>query len=234
MGCAFFGGDIFRFYEVCHSDVETAGYHIFNMPDYDFLIYIIFAVWNLPLWIARKVAHINIWESALAIAWAKTIVLLFTLLTIKAVVDICKTLKLEEGNRRDVVLLFATSSILYMSVFVTSQYDVIYLDMTGIIGEAAAGDRVAYVKRTVVRELKEQYPQMEVVEGFVPTLANAVEITGNKFIMIIDEWDAPIREAKEHPDLQRKYLEFLRSLFKNSGMTDKNICGGIYDRYPAH
>lgn len=29
------------------------------------------------------------------------------------------------------------------------------------------------------------------------------------------------REAKGHPDLQRKYLEFLRSLFKNSGMTSK-------------
>lgn len=106
-----------------------------------------------------------------------------------------------------------------------NQYDVIYLDMTGIIGEAAAGDRVAYVKRTVVRELKEQYPQMEVVEGFVPTLANAVEITGNKFIMIIDEWDAPIREAGNRPDSQREYLEFLRSLFKNSGTTDKIFAG---------
>ena len=106
-----------------------------------------------------------------------------------------------------------------------NQYDVIYLDMTGIIGEAAAGDRVAYVKRTVVRELKEQYPQMEVVEGFVATLANAVEITGNKFIMIIDEWDAPIREAGNRPDSQREYLEFLRSLFKNSGTTDKIFAG---------
>lgn len=122
-----FSGDIFHFYEICHSDVETAGYHIFNTPDYDFLIYIIFAIWNLPLWIVRKVAHINIWESALAIAWAKTIVLLFTILTIKAVDDICKTLKMDGKNRKDVVLLFATSSILCMSVFVTSQYDVIYL-----------------------------------------------------------------------------------------------------------
>lgn len=122
-----FSGDIFHFYEICHSDVETAGYHIFNTPDYDFLIYIIFAIWNLPLWIVRKVAHINIWESALAIAWAKTIVLLFTILTIKAVDDICKTLKMDGKNRKDVMLLFATSSILYMSVFVTSQYDVIYL-----------------------------------------------------------------------------------------------------------
>lgn len=122
-----FSGDIFRFYEVCHSDVETAAYRIFNTPDYDFLIYIIFAVWNLPLWIARRAAHVNIWESTLAVAWAKTIVLLFTVLTIKAVFDLCKTLKMNENNRRDTVLLFATSSILYMSVFVTSQYDIVYL-----------------------------------------------------------------------------------------------------------
>lgn len=122
-----FGGDIFRFYEVCHCDVENAAYHIFNAPDYDFLIYIIFAAWNFPLWIAKKAAHVNIWESALAIAWAKTLVLIFVALTAKAVVDICKTLKMTQENIRDTILLFATSSILYMSVFVTSQYDIIYL-----------------------------------------------------------------------------------------------------------
>lgn len=122
-----FSGDIFRFYEVCHSDVDTAAYHIFNTPDYDFLIYIIFAIWNLPLWIAKKAVHVNIWESALAIAWAKTVILVFTALTVRALTDICKTLSVDEQGRKDAVLLFLTSSILFMSVFVTSQYDIIYL-----------------------------------------------------------------------------------------------------------
>ncbi len=102
-----------------------------------------------------------------------------------------------------------------------NQYDVIYLDMTGVIGEASMTGLVPYIQRNVVQELIEQYPALNVAEGFSATLANAAEAAGNKFIMIIDEWDAPIREAKEHPDLQRKYLEFLRSLFKNSGMTSK-------------
>lgn len=122
-----FEGNLFRFYEVCHCDVENAAYGIFNLPDYDFLIYIIFAIWNLPLWIAKKAAHVNIWESALAIAWAKTIILLFVLLTVKAVIEICKTLEMTEKNIRNTVLIFVTSSILYMSVFVNSQYDIIYL-----------------------------------------------------------------------------------------------------------
>ncbi len=102
-----------------------------------------------------------------------------------------------------------------------NKYDVIYLDMTGIIGETAITDIVPYVKKNIVQELIKQYTTLEVATGFVPTLANAVEVAGNKVVMIIDEWDAPIREAINQPAAQREYLEFLRSLFKNSGATDK-------------
>lgn len=108
-----------------------------------------------------------------------------------------------------------------------NQYDVIYLDMTGVIGETSIGDMIPYIQRNVTQELVEQYPGVRTAEGFAATLANAAESAGNKFIMIIDEWDVPIREAKGRPDLQRKYLEFLRALFKNSGMTDK-IFAAVY------
>ncbi len=104
-----------------------------------------------------------------------------------------------------------------------NRYDVIYLDMTGVIGETSIEDMIPYIQRNVTRELTEQYPELKTVEGFTATLANAAAAVGNKFIMIIDEWDAPIRVAKDYPDLQRKYLEFLRSLFKNSGMTSKTF-----------
>ncbi len=102
-----------------------------------------------------------------------------------------------------------------------NRYDVIYLDMTEVIGEASIGEVIPYIQRNVLREFSEQYPKLVAAEGFAATLASAAEMAGNRFIMIIDEWDAPIREAKGKPCLQRKYLEFLRSLFKNSGMTDK-------------
>lgn len=102
-----------------------------------------------------------------------------------------------------------------------NQYDVIYLDMTAVIGETSLMDLVPYIKRNVVQELTEAYPKIKVAEGFAPTLANAVSLTGTKFIMIIDEWDAPIRESKGDAGVQQAYLEFLRSLFKNSGTTAK-------------
>ncbi len=108
-----------------------------------------------------------------------------------------------------------------------NQYDVIYLDMTGIIGESSIMEVIPYIQRNIICELTGQYPELNIAEGFSATLANAAQKAGNKFIMIIDEWDAPIREAGEHPELRQKYLEFLRSLFKNSGLTSK-IFAAVY------
>lgn len=103
-----------------------------------------------------------------------------------------------------------------------NHFDVIYLDMTGIIGAAEKGKIVPFIIRNVTQELLEAYPDMKVQEAFFGTLANAVEITGTPFIVIIDEWDAPIRETNSEEE-QRQYLEFLRSILKNSGVTAKII-----------
>ena len=109
-----------------------------------------------------------------------------------------------------------------------NKYDVIYLDMTAVIGAADGKDDVVpFVVRNVTKELASAYPELEIQEAFFGTLANAAALAGNKFIMIIDEWDAPIREASDQPRAQREYLEFLRSLFKNSGATDK-IFAAVY------
>lgn len=109
-----------------------------------------------------------------------------------------------------------------------NQYDVIYLDMTAVIGAVVQKeDIVPFVIRNVTKELVEAYPQMKTAEAFYDTLANAAKNAGTKFVMIVDEWDAPIREAKDQPKVQRMYLEFLRSLFKNSGVTAK-VFAAVY------
>ena len=102
-----------------------------------------------------------------------------------------------------------------------NKYDVIYLDMTGIIGETDFNDIVPYIKRNITSEIIEKYPDVKAEEGFVGTLVNMVTENNRKLIMIIDEWDAPIREAKDDEKVQKEYLDFLRSLFKNSGTTSR-------------
>ena len=100
-----------------------------------------------------------------------------------------------------------------------NKYDVIYIDMTGV-KPATDGFRslVPFLTEQLTAELVEAYPGISASSDFSSTLVKAVECAGNRFIAIIDEWDAPIREA---PETQKEYLEFLRSLFKNSGVTSR-------------
>ena len=48
--------------------------------------------------------------------------------------------------------------------------------------------------------------------------------TKRKFFIIIDEWDALFREAKQDTTIQREYIQLLRSLFKNN-VTPQIIAG---------
>ncbi len=97
-------------------------------------------------------------------------------------------------------------------------YNVIYVDMTQVIGETGKNGFVDFLKNKIISELISQYPNLVVDSAFTTTLINAVTISRCKFIMIIDEWDAPIRET---PAFYEEYLSFLRLLFKSSSTTSK-------------
>lgn len=99
-----------------------------------------------------------------------------------------------------------------------NKYDVIYLDMTQIIEEAGGKKITDFIKEKVTGELAEAYPGFKEDGTFAAALIHAVNTSGNKFVMIIDEWDAPIRET---PQFEQDYLKFLRMLFKSSGTTSK-------------
>lgn len=99
-----------------------------------------------------------------------------------------------------------------------NQYQIICLDMAQILNET--NDVVAYIKQKVTEELLAAYPDLKVDSAFSITLVNAVEHVGKKIIMIIDEWDAPVRET---PELAEDYLYFLRTLFKSINTTAKTF-----------
>lgn len=105
-----------------------------------------------------------------------------------------------------------------------NKYDIIYLDMTQIIGEAGKTGIIDFIKEKVTTELMSAYPGLRSDSAFSTTLVNSVELNNNKFIAVIDEWDAPIREI---PEMESSYLEFLRTLFKGSGTTAK-IFAAVY------
>jgi hypothetical protein len=105
-----------------------------------------------------------------------------------------------------------------------NQYDVLYLDITWFISNVTEiKDTVAEMQRDVIRDLHENYPDIAEEKSLPKMLAKIAEVTGKKFIIIIDEWDALFREAKDDYALQEEYIQLLRGLFKSSGQTDKMI-----------
>ena len=100
-----------------------------------------------------------------------------------------------------------------------NKYNVIYIDMTGIKPSCDNFKTlVPFLKEKITAELCAANDNLKVDPDFLTTLLNAVEVLGTKFIIIIDEWDAPIRENASSID---DYLMLLRALFKNSGVTAK-------------
>lgn len=104
-----------------------------------------------------------------------------------------------------------------------NKYDVIYLDITlFIVAASDIKNVVSDIKSKVIQEVRELYPNVKKEETLFDTLFSVAEATGNKFIIIIDEWDALFREAKSNTELQKEYIQLLRGLFKSS-LTDRMI-----------
>ena len=110
-----------------------------------------------------------------------------------------------------------------------NQYNVINLDITGFISLAQrkgialreVPDKIADAVKEEILALDPTLPDDKDLEN---TLTKYVSKEGNKkFIFIIDEWDAMIREAKDDPEAQKRYLNLLRGWFKNGNFTDQVV-----------
>ena len=102
-----------------------------------------------------------------------------------------------------------------------NQYNVLCIDIAEAMGYAGPEGILEFIKRNVVKEIHEQYSNINDAESFGGWLNNVVEESGRKFIAVIDEWDAPIRNKACTAAMRKAYLEFLRSLFKSITITDK-------------
>ncbi len=80
---------------------------------------------------------------------------------------------------------------------------------------------VTYITKVVLDELREVYPEIlsQEVVSLPDGLSQVKNRTGQKFIIIIDEWDVLIRDESANKKVQEEYIRFLRSMFKGTEPT---------------
>lgn len=103
-----------------------------------------------------------------------------------------------------------------------NKYDVIHLDIQWCLAPAkGAAGVVSYIEKGVIAELKEKYSDIisEETVSLPEAMSEIYTVTGNKFIVIIDEWDILIRDEANNRDEQENYINFLRGMFKGTEPT---------------
>lgn len=103
-----------------------------------------------------------------------------------------------------------------------NKYDLIHIDIQWFLANCENVDHVvAYITKSVLDELREIYPGIlpQDVVSLPDGLSRVKNCSGQKFIVIIDEWDVLIRDAASNFKVQSDYINFLRGMFKGTEPT---------------
>jgi len=109
-----------------------------------------------------------------------------------------------------------------------NKYAVIYVDMTTFTSNCKDEGIVTNFQEELIKDIGKAYPQVEYQAGdhLMKYLQQIVAATGDRFFMIIDEWDAVCRVYEKKPEAMDRYLDLLRRMFKDVSAVD--VFAGVY------
>ncbi|MCF0184336.1 MAG: AAA family ATPase [Bacteroidaceae bacterium] len=98
-----------------------------------------------------------------------------------------------------------------------NKYPVIYVDMTDFMTRYRdRRDVVEIIQQTLIKDISTVYGDVGVEDDddLMAYLLRIAERTGDRFVIIIDEWDAICREYADATGTMNAYVDFLRRMFK--------------------
>ena len=110
-----------------------------------------------------------------------------------------------------------------------NKYPVIYVDMTSFVTRFHdEEDIIRYIDAELTQEIKATYPEVRLEEkhDLMDSLIRIAMHTGERFIFIIDEWDAICREFSPGTKAMDKYVNWLRRMFKD--VSAYSVFAGAY------
>ncbi len=109
-----------------------------------------------------------------------------------------------------------------------NKYPVICLDMTNFVTRYHDEDIVGHIDAELKSDILESYPDVPVreKEDLMDCLVRIAKVTGERFVFIIDEWDAICREFKPGTSAMDHYVNWLRRMFKS--LNASQVFAGVY------
>ncbi|MDD6896354.1 MAG: AAA family ATPase [Prevotellaceae bacterium] len=110
-----------------------------------------------------------------------------------------------------------------------NKYYVIRVDMTDFTTRfRGEKDIVRKIQNKIIDDVLKEIPQInrEQDDDLMEILIRISNSTGERFVIIIDEWDAILREMGTDDDIVTAYVDLLRRLFK--GSNSNSVFAGAY------
>jgi hypothetical protein len=133
---------LFQQTDLFHTSSSSYAYlnrHVADFYDYNYkilpgwayylpLVYIIFAIWNIPLklfGLMHDISISGITLSVVELAWTKFLIVIFYFATAFVIYLIAKAISGQSQKAKVVAVIFATSPIAIFAAFIFGQYDII-------------------------------------------------------------------------------------------------------------
>lgn len=153
---ALFEGEIFRFYTYNLNVAFLPGYGFKCSAMYNIVEYVIFAVYDFPLWVFESLTGIDSLGTVIGILYAKSIVILFIIGVLKQVCLIAEEIFGDKIRNDLLALLICTSILSITTIYAMGQYDIIltYFMLGGIHGALIDNRKKFLLNFTVAIPLK--------------------------------------------------------------------------------
>ena len=119
-----FSGRLFSFYKDAYIFCGNEYYPVQQYALYPFLYYLIFAIFEFPIWLLEKIFQTNIYNTIFGNLYSKVILLFFIACSLYMFRIVLKELGKKEKEISLYSFVFLSSIILITSTCITSQYDV--------------------------------------------------------------------------------------------------------------
>lgn len=118
-------GQILHFFEVNYVASGNDIYNVVQGCAYNILLYVIFAVWNIPLAILSAFTNVDVMNNIFCIAYIKLLTVAAMIYSAVILRRILGLLHVEKDQQNLYSFLYLTSALMITVVFVISQYDLV-------------------------------------------------------------------------------------------------------------